>query len=125
MRHTIFWGTAGVLCVYTQYVHMPDIQSAISAINSDPRIDEARFVIHDFRSAAGIEEGVGAMLALGGHLYGRTPYNLEAKTAVLVSGDDEIARFNSLISSSRRPLRAFGNLTVAETWLGYTWQQNA
>lgn len=103
---------------------MQDIQSAVTQINADPRIDAARFVIHDFRSAQDLEEGVSAMLALTGHQYGRTPYNLAVKTAVLVAKDDLQSRFNSLALSSPRPLRAFATLDRAEAWIGTSWQQS-
>ena len=117
MSRNIFWGDAGVTCVYANDVVMAEVQVAISELNSDDRMKTAQFVIHDFRASSSLEEGISAMLALTGHLYGKVPYNTTVRTAVLVSGLDDIARFNGLSASSKRPMRAFDSLESAQTWI--------
>ena len=117
MSRDIYWEGAGATCVYTHDVFMAEVHVAISELNSDERMKSARFVIHDFRMASSMEEGISAMLTLTGHLYGKVPYNTSAKTAILVRHLDEIARFNGLASSSKRPLRAFDSRDAATAWI--------
>ncbi len=120
MAYEIIWKPGGVIRRYFGHVTAHELSGSVTKMQGDSRFDDLRYVINDFQGSTGLMVSTSEIDEIAAIEGAAAISNRDIRIAMVATTPEAIALAHHYSSSPLivHPIRIFGSLDGAHTWLG-------